>query len=89
LRKYRITNPNSKGVLEARYKVVRSVDWETPNDLIQMFPKASILPNKRVVFRLKGNEYRLIAIVDYSFKKVFIRFIGTHAQYDKINANNI
>lgn len=89
LRDYWIVKNNSKGVLEAWYKVVRSVEWETPNDVIRMFPRASILPNNRVVFRLTGNEYRLIVIVDYLFKKVFVRFIGTHAEYDKIDATTI
>lgn len=89
LKQYWIHNPSSKNVLQAWYKAVNTVDRETPNDLIRQFPKASIIPNSRVVFRLNRNEYRLVAIVDYIFKKVFIRFIGTHAQYDKIDATTI
>lgn len=89
LKEFWLNNSNSKGVLEAWYKVVKSVEWETPNDLVEMFPRASILPNNRAVFRLMGNELRLVVIIDYKFKKVFIRFIGTHAEYDKIDAITI
>jgi mRNA interferase HigB len=89
LRDYWAINRNSKGPLESWHKIVKTAAWDTPNDLIKMFPKASILQNNRAVFRLLGNEYRLIVIVDYRFKKVFIRFIGTHAEYDKIDANTV
>ena len=65
------------------------MERETPNDVILTFPKASIIPNNRVVFRLQRNEYRLVVIVDYKFGKVFVRFIGTHAEYDKIDATTI
>jgi len=89
LRDYWLSNANSKGVLEAWHKVVKSVIWNTPNDVIKMFPRASIIANSRVVFRLLGNDLRLIVVVDYKFKKVFVRFIGTHAEYDKIDAKTI
>ena len=89
LRTYWLSNASSKGVLEAWYKVVKSAQWSTPNDIVEMFPRASIISNSRIVFRLQGNNLRLIVIVDYTFKKVFIRFIGTHAEYDKIDATKI
>jgi len=89
LKKYWLINSNSKGGLEAWHKVVKLVDWQTPNDVIKMFPKASIIPNSRVVFRLQGNEYRLVVVEDYRLKKVFVRFIGTHSEYDKIDATTI
>lgn len=89
LRKYWLSNASSKGVLEAWYKVVKSVEWNTPNEVVEMFPRASIIPNSRVVFRLQGNDLRLIVVIDYTFKKVFVRFIGTHAEYDKIDATTI
>ena len=52
-------------------------------------PNASILRNNRVVFRIRGNNYRLVAVVFYASREVYIRFIGTHAEYNRINANEV
>ena len=67
-------------------QVVRSADWSRPTDVKAMFRSADILANDRVVFNIGGNKYRLITTVHYRGKRVFIRFIGTHAEYDKIDA---
>lgn len=63
-----------------------------PGNLLTISKKyanASILSDNRVVFKIKGNTYRLIVVVEYAQGKVFIRFVGTHAEYDKIDANTI
>jgi mRNA interferase HigB len=63
--------------------------WKTPNDVKQTYPNASILKDNRIVFNIKGNSYRLVAKFNFGKQWVFIRFIGTHSEYNKINANTI
>lgn len=63
--------------------------WKNPGDIKQAYTTASILNGNRVVFNIKGNKYRLIVKINYDYQMVWIRFIGTHAEYDKINANEI
>lgn len=71
------------------YAEVDKTVWEKPNDVVRQFSSADIINNKRVVFNIKGNNYRLIADIEYYYKKVFIVWIGTHADYDKIDAKTI
>lgn len=66
-----------------------NASWSNPNELKEQYRNASILSNKRVVFNIHGNSYRLIVEIEYRFKVVFIIWFGTHAEYDKINANTI
>jgi mRNA interferase HigB len=63
--------------------------WRSPQDIKAAYPTASILRNNRSVFNVKGNTYRLIVAVKYEFQVVYIRFIGTHAEYDKIKAEEV
>ena len=79
----------SKTALEVWYKKVSKSSWENLNDLKQDFLSADYVGNNRVVFNIKGNNYRLIAIIIYVSQKVYIRWIGTHGEYDKIDAKNI
>ncbi|MEM1408255.1 MAG: type II toxin-antitoxin system HigB family toxin, partial [Bacteroidota bacterium] len=62
--------------------------WDSLNDLKQDYPSADYVGNNRVVFNIKGNDYRLIAIVIYVSQKVYMRWIGRHAEYDKVDAKN-
>lgn len=75
--------------LKAWYKEAEKAAWNSPADIKKEYPGASILQDNRVVFNIKGNNYRLIVKINYNHKMVWIRFIGTHAEYDKINANTI
>jgi len=75
--------------LKTWYIEVKQANWNTPNDIKLHYPSASILGNNRVVFNIKGNSYRLIIKVNYEVKIVWIRFIGTHSQYDTIDATTI
>lgn len=63
--------------------------WKTPTDIKRLYPSASFLADNRVVFNIKGNTYRLIVKINYDYGQVFVRFVGTHAQYDKIDAGTI
>ena len=63
--------------------------WKNPNEIKKEYPSASILNDNRIVFNIKGNNYRLIVKINYNYQMIWIRFIGTHAEYDKVNANEI
>jgi mRNA interferase HigB len=64
-------------------------DWSSPSDVKQDFRNASILKDGRAVFNIAGNKYRLVVWINYAYRVVYIRFIGTHAQYDKIDVQTI
>ena len=71
------------------YREVEKEDWDTPAKVKEKYRSASILGNNRVVFNIKGNKYRLVVKVKYKYRMVYIRFAGTHAQYDAINAEEV
>lgn len=80
---------DSKNSLEAWHQEVLKTDWNTPNEVKEQFTSASVVGNNRVVFNIHGNKYRIIVKINYFAKIIFIRFIGTHKQYDTINAMEI
>ena len=80
---------DSKSSLEAWHKEVLKLDWENPNEIKDMYRSASIIGNEKVVFNIAGNKYRLIVTINYYAKIVFIKFIGTHKQYDKVNMEDL
>ena len=77
---------DAQGPLEAWYVEANKAVWSTPLDIKAQFRHASILKNNRVVFNIGGNKYRLVVAVDYQRHVLFVRFIGTHSQYDTIDA---
>ncbi len=81
--------PEAEQYLKTWYDTAKKAKWLTPNDVKQSYVSASILKNGRVVFNIKGNNYRLVVKFNYEKQWAFIRFVGTHAEYDKIDANNI
>jgi len=89
LREYWEQNPDAEQQLLSWYKECNKSEWENPNEIKKMYSSASILKNSRVVFNICGNKYRLIVEINFPRKWVFIRFIGTHKEYDKVNANTI
>ena len=80
---------DSEQYLKTWHETVKKADWKSPADVKQTYSNASILKNNRIVFNIKGNSYRLIAKFNFEKQWVFIRFIGTHQEYDKIDANTI
>ncbi len=89
LREFWLRYPAAELPLRAWHKQVLAASWSSPNDVKALYGNASILANNRVIFNIKGNDFRLIAQVNYEFFVVRIRFIGTHAAYDHINAATI
>ena len=71
------------------FEEASAASWNSPNDLKAQYRNASILTNKRVVFNIHGNSYRLIVDIEYRLKIVFVVWFGTHKQYDKVDARTI
>ena len=71
------------------YKIVNQADWSHINDVKTTFNTVDYVGNDRFVFNIKGNRYRLVAAIKFSRRTIYIKFIGTHAEYDKIDAVNI
>ena len=82
-------HPDSKDYLETWYETTKGANWQNPSDIKSFYSTISILKESRVVFNIKGNHYRLVAKINYEKQWLFIRFIGTHKGYDKIDANTI
>ena len=76
-------------LLQAWYTDVRKAKWKSPTDIKNIYSDASIITNNRVVFNIKGNKYRLVVAVNYGHSIVYIRFIGTHKEYDQVNVSII
>ncbi len=89
LREFWAKHSDCEQQLKAWYQEVEKAKWNNLNELKLEYPNASILENNRVCFNIKGNNYRLIVKINFPYQMVWIRFIGTHAEYDKINANKI
>lgn len=80
---------DAKRALEDWYAQVSQADWTTPAGVKTQYRDASILKGSRVVFNVCGNKYRLIVKINYPYRVVYIRFVGTHAEYDLIDAETI
>ena len=89
LREFWVIHPDAEQHLKAWIDEAKKATWTQPSDIKETYRHASILKNRRVIFNIKGNKYRLIIAVAYRFGAVYIKFIGTHAQYDAINAETI
>jgi mRNA interferase HigB len=81
--------PGSEQPLLAWYAEAKRATWATPNEVKAQYRSASVLKNNRVVFNIKGNKYRLIVSIDYVRQAAYIKFIGTHEQYDAIDADSV
>ena len=86
---YWTANPRSEEQLKAWYAEADSASWTAPADVDAKYGSASILKDGRVVFNICGNEFRLVVWINYDFFTIYIRFIGTHPEYDEIDAQTI
>jgi len=80
---------DSQGPLEAWHDEACSASWNTPQDIKDWYGSASFVGSNRVVFNIGGNKYRLVVEIQYAAKIVWVKFVGTHAQYDKINVESV
>lgn len=80
---------DSKIALERWYQIAEEVEWKNFSDIRVDFPNADYVGNQHYVFNIKGNNYRLIVVIKFTINRIFIRFVGTHKEYDKIDCSNI
>jgi mRNA interferase HigB len=80
---------DSKGALEAWYDAAKLAKWTAPADVKAQYRNASIVGNNRVVFNIAGNKYRLVVAIAYQQQFVYVKFIGTHPEYDAIDAATV
>ncbi len=83
------SHTQAKVPLEAWHAEARKANWQKPDDIKKEYVSVSFLKDNRVVFNIKGNDYRLVVHIDYLRKIVRVKFIGTHEEYNKINAQEI
>jgi mRNA interferase HigB len=81
--------PDAEQPLRAWYHDIKQATWRTPADVKNAYRNASLIGNNRVVFNIKGNDYRLVVSVQYQQSIVYIRFVGTHEQYDRVDATMV
>lgn len=86
LRRFWQKHPPAEVPLRAWYAQAKRASWQRPEDIKAAHRNASFLANNRGVFNIKGNDYRLVVAVRYDLQIMFVRFIGTHAEYDRIDA---
>ena len=80
---------DSKIALERWYQIAEEAEWKNFSDIRVDFPNADYVGNQHYVFNIKGNNYRLIVVIKFTINRIFIRFVGTHKEYDKIDCSNI
>ena len=89
LRDFWAVHPDARGALQAWYREASGASWATPAQIKAQYGSASILKNRRVVFNIKGNAYRLVVSVAFRLQVVYVKFIGTHEAYDAIDAETV
>ena len=80
---------DSEASLRSWYHDAKNANWKNSNELKQQYKNASIVGEGRVIFNIKGNLYRLVVAIDYELQIIFVRFVGTHNEYDKIDVKTI
>ncbi len=89
LREFWETHPDARVPLQTWFHDVECANWTTPADIKKVYRNASFTANNRVVFNIKGNHYRLVVVVVYQHGVVYIRFVGTHEEYNRIDVTMI
>lgn len=89
LREFWETHPDASVPLQAWFRDVEQATWKTPADIKTIYKSASFVANNRVVFNIKGNHYRIVVVVVYQHGVVFIRFVRTHNEYERIDVTTI
>jgi len=89
LREFWLRHPDAEQPLLTWIQVVESQEWDSPSQIRDTYRTASVVSDNRVVFNLKGNDYRLIVWVNYGRHLVYIKWIGTHSEYDRIDVSSV
>ncbi|MGD0536824.1 MAG: type II toxin-antitoxin system HigB family toxin [Verrucomicrobiota bacterium] len=89
LREFWERHPDARQPLLAWFRDAKRADWRSPADLKRIYRNASVVANNRVVFNIKGNAYRLVVAIHYGYGIVYVRFVGTHVDYDRINVTTV
>jgi len=89
LRDFWHRHPLAEQPLKAWYDEARHATWSCPREIRERYASASFVGHNRVVFNIKGNDYRLVVAVAYRFQAAYIKFVGTHAEYDRIDAATV
>jgi mRNA interferase HigB len=89
LKDFAATHPNIRQPLKIWIDLVKNADWDSPAKVRSSFNSADFLPDDRVVFDIGGNNFRIICKMKYPFRVMYVRFVGTHAEYDQIDAKTI
>jgi len=80
---------DAEQALRAWYAEAKKADWRTPSEVNATYGNASFVAGNRVIFNIRGNKYRLVVAVRYEFRLIYVRFVGTHAEYDKVDAETV
>ena len=89
LRNFWKQHPDAEQPLKAWYEEATNAAWTQPSDIKGQYRSASVLKNRRIVFNIKGNDYRLIVAIAYKLQIVYVKFVGTHKEYDAVDAETI
>lgn len=89
LRAFWEDHPDAEQSLKSWVDETKKAIWTQPAEIKEQYRNASILKNRRVVFNIKGNDYRLVVSVAYHYQAVYVKFIGTHKQYDAVDAETV
>ena len=89
LRAFWRRHPDAEEPLLAWYRETEKADWEIPAQVKEKYRSASFVGGNRVVFNIKGNDYRLVVKINYPYRIVYVRFVGTHADYNKIDVEEV
>lgn len=89
LREFGLVHPDSIDALNSWYQVTKKQNWSTLTDVKETFNSVDYVGNDRFVFNIRGNRYRLVAMIFFDIRTIFIRFVGTHAEYDKVDSTTI
>lgn len=80
---------DSKAALQRWYAIAEKAEWRSLSDVLQDFPSADYVGNQHYVFDIRGNRYRLVVVIKFTIGRIYVRFVGTHSEYDKIDCRTI
>jgi mRNA interferase HigB len=89
LREFWQAHRDAEQPLRAWYEEARTAAWKTPADIRAHYRTASFVGSNRVIFNIAGNKYRLVVVVRYRIQRVYVRFVGTHRQYDRVDVSEV